>query len=237
MAIEVLQVKAQIEQARDELRNRGLSCMSSKIVHLANRLGFHRWPVVGDATKSWDVLKSATFIEKNIAVGDPILDIGSFASEILCILHRLGYNNLTGLDLNPQITHMPFADSIRYVISDFMHTPFENGAFHVITSISVIEHGFNCLSLLSEISRLLRPGGYFIASFDYWPQKIDTAGIRPFGMDWSIFSEQDIHIFLRRAEEYGLSCIGDSHFTASEPTVSWQGKSYTFAWLSMQKRG
>jgi SAM-dependent methyltransferase len=57
-----------------------------------------------------------------------------------------------------------------------MHTPFEDRSFSCITSISVIEHGFDGSRLVREVSRLLVRGGYFIASFDCWPEKIDSSG-------------------------------------------------------------
>ena len=136
-----------------------------------NALGFFRGVTVGDVIKSWDVLKTANFLRDRLPPETPVLDIGAYASEILSVLHRMKYSNLTGVDLNPRIKEMPFADHIRYEVADFMATPFPDGSFGAITAISVIEHGFQSERLLREISRLLRPGGYFIASFDYWPEK------------------------------------------------------------------
>jgi SAM-dependent methyltransferase len=235
MSAEVLKFKSQINTARKELLSRGLSCISSKLQRFMRRTGFSRCIEVGDEIKSWDVLTTAQFIEKNIKKESPILDIGAYASEILCILHKIGYTNLTGVDLNPDINRMPYADKIRYIVSDFMHTSFENGSFDTITSTSVIEHGFNSKALLAEISRLLRPGGYFIASFDYWPDKIDTTGVTFFGMDWKIFSKQEVLDLVNEVKKYQLAPCGALNLSASEAPIDCAGKKYTFAWLVLRK--
>jgi SAM-dependent methyltransferase len=130
---------------------------------------------------------------------------------------------------------MPFSDRIRYEVADFMTTPFPDGSFGAITAISVIEHGFRSVQLLREVSRLLRPGGYFIASFDYWPEKVDTAGMDIFGMDWKIFSMGEVLTFIEEAGMQGLSYCGDIDLEAAERVINWEGKEYTFAWLALQK--
>ncbi len=191
---------------------------------------------VGDFIKSWDVLQTATFIQEHVGQSARILDIGAYASEILCVLHRLSYSKLTGIDLNPKIKRMPYANVIRYEVADLMHTPFEDESFEVITAVSVIEHGLRSRPLLSEISRLLHPGGYFIASFDYWPDKVNTTGIYIFGMDWRIFSKNEVLTFMDEAQTYKLDVCGAVNLDAHEPTVGWAGKRYTFAWLVLQKR-
>ncbi len=235
MTSEVLQSKSDIEVARLELCRRGLSCTSTKWLHFLRRIGFSKRIQVGDTIKSWDVLKTAHFIETNVKKDSTILDIGAYASEILCILHRLGYAHLTGVDLNPDISRMPYADKIRYVVSDFMHTPFGSGSFDAITSTSVIEHGFNSAALLTEVSRLLRPGGYFIASFDYWPDKIDTTGVPFFGMDWKIFSRQEVLTFIEEARNHDLVPCGAINLSAEEKPIECAERKYTFAWLALQK--
>jgi len=198
-------------------------------------LGLAKTITVGDYLKSWDVLRTTNFVEEKISKDTPILDVGACASEILCVLHRLGYTNLTGVDVDPNLRWMPYADAIRYEVSDFMHTSFEKGSFEVITAISVIEHGFDSQALLAEISRLLRPGGYFIASFDYWPEKVDTAGLRFFGMDWRIFSEQEVLAFIDGARAYHLTPSGEITLKAHDKTIHYADRSYTFAWMVLRK--
>jgi SAM-dependent methyltransferase len=235
MTMDVLQNKDQIEQARAELERRGLSALESTVGRALRKLRLNPTMGIGDEIKSWDVLRSVEFIEKHLPKQASVLDIGAFASEILSVLYKAGYRNLAGVDLNPKLRQAPYADTIRYEISDFMQTPFEDASFDAVTSISVIEHGFQSQRLLRETSRLLRPGGYFIASFDYWPQKIDVGAQKFFGMDWLIFSEQDVRNFIEEAVEFGLRPAGSLRFEATERAIDCVGQRYTFGWLVLQK--
>ncbi|HAZ14189.1 MAG TPA: hypothetical protein DCY86_15480 [Bdellovibrionales bacterium] len=235
MSLQVLREKSEIDRARLELSRRGLSCTSSSWERILRKLGIAKGIEVGDKVKSWDVLKAVNFIEEHILKDAPILDIGAYASELLCALHRLDYCRLTGIDLDPRVKLMPHVGTIHYEVSDFMNAPFKSESFEVITAISVIEHGFDSQSLLSEVSRLLRPGGYFIASFDYWPEKVDTGGILLFGMNWKIFSEEEVLQFLVEARARNLIPCGELALDAQEKAITYGEKSYTFAWLAVRK--
>jgi len=239
VSLETLQSKEQYKQARSEMTQLGIDCADklSPIEKVQEYLGKLKWVKIGDVRKSWDTLKTIKFIQKEAALDEPILDIGAFGSEILLILHRLNYQILSGVDLNPRIQQMPYSDKIHYTKADFMHTPFGDSSFKVITAISVIEHGFNGKALLAEMSRLLKPGGYFIASFDFWPDKIDTSQKRVFGLDWRIFSKEEVCEFVEEANLMGLKPHGHLNFEVSRPVIRWEGKSYTFGWLVLQKEG
>lgn len=235
MSMSVLQTKAQIRQARTELERRGLSSVDSPAVQLLRKLRLSSAGGVGDVVKSWDVLRSIEFIEQRVPKSGAILDIGAFASEIPIALHRLGYRNVAGVDLNPKLRDSAHADVIRYEIADFMQTPFAADSFDAITAISVIEHGFQSQRLLREMTRLLRPGGFFIASFDYWPEKIDTGEQKFFGLDWLIFSEAETRAFVEEARTHGLVPTGAMNFAAADRPISCVGQRYTFGWLALEK--
>ncbi len=235
MSMEVLKNKSQISNSRQTLKAKGVSSIESSFRSFLRRYGLVRGVVLGDLEKSWDVLETLGFIEKHVKRDEPILDIGCYASEIIVALHKSGYTNLTGADLNPDLRLMPCQDSIRYENTNFMHTPFADASFKTITSISVIEHGFDAHALLKEMSRLLQPGGYFIASFDYWPEKIDTTEIKFFGMDWLIFSKNDVTDFIALASNYGLIPVGDLYFDGQDTPIECAGKKYTFGWLVLKK--
>lgn len=235
MTIEVLQDKLQISKARQELARKGVSLIDSHMQSLMRKVGLVRGVIVGDWMKSWDVLSTVNFLESHVKKDEPILDIGCYASEVIVVLHKLGYSDLSGIDLDPNLHKMPYQNVIRYEISDFMHTKFADASFQAITSISVIEHGFDGPSLLKEMSRLLKPSGYFIASFDYWPEKIDTTGAEFFGMEWKIFSKYEIADFVTVAATYGLSPVGKIMYDVKDRPVDWGGKQYTFAWMVLEK--
>jgi SAM-dependent methyltransferase len=235
MAVEVLQSRDQITRAREELRRRHLSFTSSRWRHLAHSLRITRDVEVGDVLKSWDVLKTLEFLERNVSKNAAILDVGAFASELPCILHNLGYRNLAGVDVNPDIKKMPYADAVRYEVADFMRTPFEEATFQAITAISVIEHGFKSERLLTEVSRLLCPDGFFVASFDFWPEKVNSADVKLFGMDWTIFSAQELRTFIEQAAEHKLFPNGSVELRGQDKPIRFAKKEYTFAWLALQK--
>ena len=236
MSVEVLKSKMDNIISRQEMHSLGIDFTVPTLIRLARKYGLLKSVNIGEPSKSWDVLKTVKFIRNRLSPNAPILDIGAYASEIICSLHRLGYVNLTGIDLNPNIEKMPYADKVRYVTGDFLHMPFEDSLFEAVTAISVIEHGFQGEPLLKELKRVIKPSGYFIASVDYWPDKIDTERIEAFGMKWQIFSKNEMIRFIDLSGKYGFSPVGELDFSASEPTIHWNGEKYTFAWLAIQKK-
>ncbi len=234
--LEILQSAEEIDASRKVLSDRGIDCLQSRGGSILRRLGLNREIAVGEYLKSWDVLKTVEFIEKFVPSEGSVLDIGAYASEIPIILQRMGFAAVHGIDFNHHINRMPGAAHIRFVVGDFYSSPYPDATFAAITAISVIEHGFDKSRLLREIRRLLRPGGFFIASFDYWPEKITTGGIRPFGLSWTIFSEEEVASLLNDAAGFGLFPVGALSYRASTKPVQWEARSYTFGWLALQKR-
>ena len=234
--MQVLQIEGQIGTARRKMREMGVSFLDTPLRARLRRFGLAGRPPVGDNVKSWDVLETLHFLDRQVGKAEPVLDIGCYSSEVLVALHRLGYSALAGIDLDPGIKQMPFQGAINYQIGNFLQTPFANGSFQAVTAVSVIEHGFQPTPLLKEISRLLQPGGFFVASFDYWPDKIDTTGVTFFDMEWKIFSRDEVKQFLVDATAFGLRPFGALTDEAKERVIHCGGKQYTFAWLVLQKR-
>ena len=114
-----------------------------------------------------------------------------------------------------------------------MRTDFPAGFFAAITAISVIEHGFDARALFAEMGRLLKAGGHFIASFDYWPQKISTDGIDLFGMSWTIFSRPEVEDLIEMARSYGFTPLASSDFESADRPINCMERDYTFAWMAL----
>src|SRR4051812_25275124 len=129
MTAKVLNSRTEIDLARKELQHKGLSRLTPWPLRALRRYGLLPGVTVGDHIKSWDVLNTARFLKDNVPVDAPILDMGAYASEILCVLHGLKYGALAGVDLNPKLSQMPYAGTIRYEVADFMQTPFPAESF------------------------------------------------------------------------------------------------------------
>ncbi|MGD0548768.1 MAG: class I SAM-dependent methyltransferase [Terracidiphilus sp.] len=235
MSIEVLARAADNRVARMEMRRQGLDFSTPRIGRWLRRAHLLGGVSVGLPTKSWDVLRTQEFLNERVDKKAPILDLGAHSSEVVLGLHKMGFTDLTGIDLNPAVAQMPGRESIKYVTGNLMQTPFANGAFGAITAISVVEHGFSAAKMFAEVSRLLKLGGYFVGSTDYWPKKIDTSDIVVYGTDWTIFSREEMLAFVEEAAKFQLAPIGPIHLDAVESTTRWLKRSYTFAWFAFQK--
>lgn len=233
--LEVLQSREQFEQARRQLRSQQRSAIEPAFIRLLRRWHLVPGLSVGEQNKSWDVMRTLELIDQRLPKDAAILDLGAYCSEVPVALAMAGYSNVHGIDLDPGIARMPAADKVRYTVGDFKKTNFADGSFDAITAISVIEHGYEPHALFAEIGRLLRPGGLFIASFDYWPQKIDTGAATFFGLSWLIFSEGDFQAMLQTAAVHGLSPLGEINAAASACPVRCAGFDYTFAWTALRK--
>jgi SAM-dependent methyltransferase len=226
-SIAVLQRFEQIEAARLRLVSRGLMAPDEQ----PNPLQSPDPQLRPDSIKSWDVELALETIEASVARDDSILDMGSIGCAVLPALSQLGYGRLHGVDLDPRVLQMPFHEVIDYSIQDMNATSFDDASFSAITSISALEHGLNADALWHEVARLLRPGGVFLFSTDYWPQKIDTSNTQLFGLPWTIFDADEIVDLVRRAADHGLRPVGGlerAMLAASAKPIHYLDREYTF---------
>lgn len=233
----VLGSRGEIEAARTRLVERGLVSSATgrdRVRALAMRAARREdLRTLGrpDPLKSWDVLRSVEAIEATLDPDDAVLDVGSFASAIPPVLTRLGFRRLSGVDLDPRVAELETGGAVDYVVGDLTNTDWPDDRFAAVTAISVIEHGVPQDALLSELSRLLRPGGVFIFSTDFWPDKIDTSDTQLFGLPWTIFSAADMMAFVARARGYGLVPVEDPApqlGKGSDRPIDFAGRRYTF---------
>ena len=238
MSVRILQREAEVQDALIRLQSRGLQprrgggdlAWSLRYVLRAG----HR-PPLPDPRKSWDLELTIREVEAAVPKSAAIVDLGAWNSAVPPALLRLGYRRLHGVDLDPRLENGPFAGRIAYHVADFHSMPFlETASIAAVTAVSTIEHGWRP-DLLGEVGRVLTPGGLFLASTDYWPDKIDTSDATAFGMSWSIFSAAEIEELLAGARDVGLSPIGPIELRADQRVITWNGRQYTFAHLALRK--
>jgi SAM-dependent methyltransferase len=225
LGFDVLRSRGQVDEAERELHERRLVRRPGALARLRPD------PFRSDPLKSWDVLRTLDAVLDGVPRDAPVLDVGSFASAIPPALAASGYTAVAGIDLDPQVRGMPAADRVEYMFGDLMETRWPDGRFAAVTAISVIEHGFEADRLLPEVARLLAPGGLFLFSTDYWPEKIDTSDTPLFDMTWTIFSAPEIEELLERARAHGLSPASDPGpelREVGEPPIDFAGRRYTF---------
>jgi SAM-dependent methyltransferase len=253
LAFDVLRSREEIREARKDLRRHGWVDFgsplerSATIAAIRHRLGHEnrRFGLLPDPIKSWDVLRAARAVQLVAEPDTPVLDMGSVGCPVLPCLHAIGYTQLHGLDLDPRVMEMPLAGEIDYQVADMTSAPWPDGTFAAITAISVIEHGYAQDALLDEVARLLRPGGAFIFSTDYWPQKLSTDGISLFGLDWRIFSADEIEQLIAAAGSRGLHPVRDPGAILRAPPqrengarpISYEGRDYTFLYGVLRRDG
>lgn len=239
MSINVLRRRTDVDAALSRLRARGIQPrryaggLAWSVSHVI-RTG-HRPSRPGEI-KAWDLELTLDRIRDSVAPDGCVVDLGAFNSAVLPALDRLGYRDLHGVDLDPAVVYGPHANRIRYHVGDFHSMPFlPDGSCDAVTAISTIEHGWRGIDLLREVARVLRVGGLFVASTDYWPEKIETSGVRAFGLDWMIFSAGEIRELLEHARSVGLVPVGDIQLDADERVIAWKDRHYTFVHMVLQR--
>jgi len=203
-------------------------------IRKVNYLGLPRHP---DKPKNWDSAAAlAIILEFCKNRSGRILDAGGESySSILTQLSYCGYKNLTCLNLS--YYRKPKQKNILFETGDITKTKYENNYFNAITCISVIEHGIDIKSYLTEMYRILQPGGILFTSTDYWCTPVDTKNKKAFGVPIMIFNSKDITKIIELANDLGFRLIGELDLKCGEKAVRWDefDLAYTFIYFTLQK--
>ena len=196
-------------------------------------LGLHSHPT---PSKNWDSLAALACTLERTGPSARILDAGAEVfSVILPWLFLYGYRNLVGINLTFDRTIR--RGPIRYERGDLTRSRFDAGSFDAVICQSTLEHGVDVAAYLAEMSRLLRPGGVVMTSMDYFAEPTETHGIRPYGMDYHVFSRADIVALLSAARGVGLVPCDPIDLSCEERAIRWEtyGLDYTFLMLTLEK--
>lgn len=92
---------------------------------------------------------------------DDVIDLGAGAGEINAYDLRGRVHRIVGVDLNKRVHDNPLLD--EGIVADLGAVPIPSASFDLAISIYVLEHVQDPAAVATETSRLLRPGGLFVA--------------------------------------------------------------------------
>ena len=140
----------------------------------------HRYAVYGpwfDSVMQFDTVQGQRVLEIGVGVGS---DHFRFARN---------RNVMTALDLSREhlrhtTRHLALEGlSTEPLLGDAEQLPFESGRFDVVYTFGVLHHTTDIQRALSEVHRVLRPGGFALVglyhrdSFYFWIQKVLVEGV------------------------------------------------------------
>lgn len=121
--------------------------------------------------ENWDDRQFRDWILGYLRPDHIVLDMGAGAGIVASMNFRGSAKSVVGIDLDPRILENPFLDEA--VVGDVAKTPFDDASFDVIVCDNVLEHIESPDAFFSEVSRLLKPGGFFLGKtpnkFHYMP--------------------------------------------------------------------
>lgn len=98
--------------------------------------------------------------------GIDVLDLGCSVGYGAAILAR-GSRRVTGVDLDPNAVAQAAADhgsAAGFLVADAAALPFADQSFDAVACFEIVEHVDPPAALLSEVARVLRPGGILCLS-------------------------------------------------------------------------
>jgi ubiquinone/menaquinone biosynthesis C-methylase UbiE len=103
----------------------------------------------------------------NISEAKDALEMGCGAGDLSNYLAQAYGLHVTGMDVDPEqieIAKKRYGDEprISFHTADATLLPFEDGSFDIVISFKVLHHIKGWNKALGEVSRVLRPDGYYI---------------------------------------------------------------------------
>jgi ubiquinone/menaquinone biosynthesis C-methylase UbiE len=102
-------------------------------------------------------------------IGKNVLDFGCGDGRYAKDLMAMGADSVSGIDISPDMIDLAKQNEIpglSFFVADGAKLPFEENSFDIVFSNFVMHYFANVNLPISEICRVLKPGGYFIATYN-----------------------------------------------------------------------
>src|SRR5256885_3188649 len=112
--------------------------------------------------------------------GLDLLDVGCGSGTLLGLLKQRGFRTM-GVDFSAEAAQVAESENgVRVVVGSLARAQFPDRSFDMVTLFHVMEHVSNPREVLSEVSRILKPGGIVIIQVP----NIDSWQFKAFGAKW-----------------------------------------------------
>lgn len=190
-----------------------------------------------DSQKNWDLALTLSLLLNYTKVDEFVLDAGSGSKAVFARSAKsLGYSRVYACDLQEIV--VPNIEKSRQNIEA---TNYPSSFFSFIACHSVIEHGVSIETFFSEMYRILKPGGIFAVSTDFWPEYEDYSHLFPYGVDNSpmkLYDNNTLNDLFSIASTLGFKVPNRTNFEPPEERpIIWERMKaeYTFVWFCFAK--
>lgn len=119
-------------------------------------------------------------LRKHIKSPSAVLNIGVGSGKLEGLLLEAGYK-VAALDPDASAINKLASMGVNAKTGVAERLPFEDAAFDAVIASEVLEHldQDNCIQAISEIRRVLKPGGHFLGTVPYREQLTDNLTVCP----------------------------------------------------------
>jgi SAM-dependent methyltransferase len=115
-----------------------------------------------------------------IEAGDSVLDLGTGSGYALRALTEREIGRGVGLDGAPEMARnareYAESDALSFVVGDFDCLPFADDAFEHAVSMEAFYYAADPHRALSELERVIAPGGTFYCAVNYYEENVHSHG-------------------------------------------------------------
>ncbi len=165
----------------------------------------HEWEEACVHTRRTEALRKRRLEKFYLSPSDTVLDLGCGDGLNISIFQKIGVKNVIGLDISPQLLTEAKKNNPnnKFFLGSAEKLPFEDQQFSVVLVDSVFHHLLDYDRVLSEINRVLKPGGllcfiephksYFRSILDF-VTLLPGSKFIPFIGERSITYREEIHL-------------------------------------------
>lgn len=122
-----------------------------------------------------------------------LLEIGFGSGVMLRAAARAGWG-AEGVEISRTATEHVRAEGFKVFCGDLVEAKYDDDYFDVVMASELLEHVEDPGRVVTEIARILRPGGLLWAT----TPNIGGLSARMLGMNWTIVSPDHLHLFSRK---------------------------------------